>query len=73
MELNGFNKTYTYLIKPKDELLQLPYGLKEIPVKVLSILPTGQMQVKVQPFMYNIRLEDWDILGFVGDRVFEES
>lgn len=60
MELNYWD---TYLIAPKDTTKELPYGLKQIPVKLEEILSTGQLKVEVQSFMYNIRLEDFVVLG----------
>lgn len=60
MELNYWD---TYLIAPKDTTKELPYGLKQIPVKLEEILSTGQIKVEVQSFMYNIRLEDFVVLG----------
>lgn len=53
----------TYLIAPKDTTKELPYGLKQIPVKLEEVLSTGQLKVEVQSFMYNIRLEDFALLG----------
>ena len=53
----------TYLIAPKDTTKELPYGLKQIPVKLKEVLSTGQIKVEVQSFMYNIRLEDFEVLG----------
>ena len=60
MELNYSD---TYIIEPKDKTKELPYGLKQIPVKLEEILSTGQIKVEVQSFMYNIRLEDFVVLG----------
>ena len=60
MELNYGD---TYLIAPKDTTKELPYGLKQIPVKLKEVLSTGQIKVEVQSFMYNIRLEDFAVLG----------
>ena len=60
MELNYSD---THIIEPKDKTKELPYGLKQIPVKLEEVLSTGQLKVEVQSFMYNIRLEDFAALG----------